>query len=662
MIEPTYAKAFVEGITPDPDLTVSQWADEYRMLSQKASAEPGRWRTDRTPFLREVMDELSPNSSTQRVVLMAGAQIGKTETGNNWLGYVIDMAPGPMMLVQPTVDMAKRLSKQRVGPMIDETPRLKAKVADARSRDSGNTQLIKEFPGGFMIITGANSAVGLRSTPVRFLFLDEVDGYPVDLDGEGDPVNLAERRTTTFARRKVFMCSTPTVKETSRIEREYLASDRRRYFVPCPHCGHEQWLKWQQIQWDGNDHTTAHYVCEQNGCVIEEHHKTEMLSKGRWIAQAKGDGKTAGFHINSLYSPLGWKSWADIVQEFLQAKNDPALLKTWVNTILGETWEDEIAARIGSGELSARAELYPRMVAPAGVLAITAGIDTQNNRLAVQIVGWGEGEESWVIDNQEIFGDPARQEVWDQVADVILTPIEHEIYEPMQIMAACIDSGGHHTHQVYNFARRMKRHHVMAIKGQSQRGKPVIARPTKVDLNKAGKVYKKGAEVWPVGTDTAKGALYSRLKLADPGPSYVHFHADLPVEYYDQLTAERLVTRYIKGFPVREWQKKPGVRNEALDTFVYAFAAMQSIYFRFNRSTLWAQLKRRLKLKSEVAPPAPEPVVAAPPPTTEPEIAAAPVEDAAAAVEDPPTNEEILLVRKKRRPKGGGNSSFVMGW
>lgn len=652
MIEPTYAKAFVEGLTPDPDLTVSQWADEYRMLSQKASAEPGRWRTDRTPYLREIMDELSPSSPMQRVVFMAGAQVGKTETGNNWLGFVIHMAPGPMMLVQPTVDMAKRLSKQRIAPMIEESPALANKVADARSRDSGNTQLIKEFPGGFMIITGANSAVGLRSTPVRFLFLDEVDGYPVDLDGEGDPVNLAERRTTTFARRKVFMCSTPTVKETSRIEREYEASDQRRFMVPCPHCGEEQWLKWAQIRWDNDDPRTAHYVCEANGCVIEEHHKTEIMAKGRWVAQAKGDGKTAGFHLNSLYSPLGWKSWAEIVAEFLLAKNDPSLLKTWINTILGETWEDEIAARIGSGELMDRTEQYARMVAPEGVLAITAGIDVQNNRLAAQIIGWGRGEEAWVLDNQEIFGDPAQPEVWKQAEDLILTPLKHELFGDVQIMATCIDSGGHHTHEVYNFARRLKRHHVMAIKGQSQRNKPVIGRPSKVDLNVRGKVLKRSAEVWPVGTDTAKSALYARLKLNTPGQNFVHF-PDLPVEYFEQLTAERLVTKYIKGFPVREWQKKPGQRNEALDTFVYAFAALQSIYFRFNRNTIWDQLDRKLTNVSDK--PSPKPRKAEEKPPIQEVVPERP------DVHEPP-KEEVPLRRARRARRGGGNSSFVMGW
>jgi phage terminase large subunit GpA-like protein len=596
-----YRESFFAGLTPDPDMTVSQWSDEFRMLSQKASAEPGRWRTDRTPYLREILDSLSPSDPTQRVVFMAGAQVGKTETGNNWIGFIVDMAPGPLMLVQPTVDMAKRLSKQRLAPMIEETPRLKDKIADARSRDSNNTMMAKEFPGGFMLITGANSAVGLRSMPVRYLFLDEIDGYPSDLDGEGDPVNLAERRTTTFARRKVYMCSTPTIKDQSRIEREYDNSDRRKFFVPCPDCGHFQELVWKNIKWTDNDPATVKYLCASCGVLIDEHHKTDMLLRGEWRPTALGDGKTRGYHLSSLYSPLGWKSWSEIVEEFLKAKSDPPLLKTFINTILAETWQDEIAAKVGAGELQERMENYQAGTAPAGVLSIVAGVDTQDNRFAVSIIGFGRDEESWVLRHDEIFGDPAKPEIWAQLANILRQPIEHEVFEPMNIMATCIDSGGHFTHEVYGFAREHRDLNVMAVKGQSQKNKSIMGRPTRVDLNLKRQILKNGAEVWPVGTDTAKATIYARLKLTEPGAGFVHFHDQLTEEYFRQLTAEKLQTRYVKGFPVREWVKKWGERNEALDTFVYALAAQQSLYFRFNRKTVWDQMENRHTLK-ETAP------------------------------------------------------------
>ncbi len=594
-----YREAFLDGLRPDPDHTVSSWADANRVLSQKASAEPGRWRTERTPYLREILDCLGSNSPVQRVVFMAGAQVGKSETGNNWLGYVIHHAPGPMLLVQPTVDTAKRFSKQRLAPMIEETPILHERIAANASRDGGNSMMTKEFQGGVLIITGANSAAGLRSMPVRYLFLDEVDAYPSDVDGEGDPVQLAEKRTTTFSRRKVYLCSTPTIKDVSRIEREFNTSDQRRYFVPCPHCGHKQWLRWAQIKWHDDDPQTAAYACEECGVLIEERHKSEMLAAGEWRPTAASDGRTAGFHLSSLYSPLGWKSWSEIVAEFLAAKSDAALLKTFVNTVLGETWEEDYSAKLGASDLQQRVEFYQAGVAPARVLAVTAGVDVQDNRLAVSLYGWGQGEESWAIDHMEIFGDPSQPKVWQQLDEVLLKPVAHELAEPLKIAAAAVDSGGHFTSEVYAYCRDRKQHGIVAVKGQSQRGKPPIGKASKVDFNWKGRTIKGAAEVYPVGSDTIKGTLYARMKLNEPGPGYLHFHGELPEGFFEQLTAEKQITRYVKGFPVREWIKKSGARNEALDCAVYAYAALQLMLTRYNRRTVWEQLERSLKITPE---------------------------------------------------------------
>ena len=312
-------RAWRDGLTPDPLLTVSEWSDRHRMLSSKASAEPGRWRTSRTPYLKAIMDCLSPTSPVERVVFMKAAQLGATEMGSNWIGYVIHHAPGPMMAVWPTVEMAKRNSKQRIDPLIEESSALAELIAPARSRDSGNTILAKEFRGGVLVMTGANSAVGLRSMPVRYLFLDEVDGYPLDVEGEGDAISLAEARTRTFARRKIFIVSTPTISGASAIEREYEASDQRRYFVPCPHCNHPQWLRFEQLRWDKGQPETAAYICESCDTAISEHHKTWMLERGEWRSMALG--KTAGFHLSSLYSPVGWRSWRDIAAAWEAAVN-----------------------------------------------------------------------------------------------------------------------------------------------------------------------------------------------------------------------------------------------------------------------------------------------------------------------------------------------------
>lgn len=603
----TYRQAFAAGLQPDPDHTVSTWADQHRMLSQKASAEPGRWRTERTPYLREIMDCMSPSNPVQRIAFMAGAQVGKSETGNNWLGFIIHHAPGPMLLVQPTVDTAKRFSKQRLAPMIEETPILKERISDNKSRDASNSMMAKEFQGGVLIITGANSATGLRSMPVRYLFLDEIDAYPLDVDGEGDPIGLAEKRTTTFARRKVYMCSTPTIKDVSRIEREFNNSDQRRYFVPCPHCQHKQWLQWKNIKWQDDDPETAQYACEDCGSLIDERHKTDMLAAGEWRPMAHGDGKTAGFHLSSLYSPLGWKSWPEIVSEFLHAKGDASLLKTFVNTVLGETWEDDYSAKLGADDLKSRVEFYVPGIAPACVLAVTASVDVQDNRLAVSLWGWGRDEEGWIIDHAEIYGDPAQPKLWQQLDELILKPVAHELAEPLKIIATAIDSGGHFTSEVYAYCRDRRAHNVFAIKGQSQRGKPPIGKPTKVDLNWKGRTIKSGAEVYPVGSDTIKSTVFARLKLNAPGPGFLHFHAELPSDYFEQLTAEKQITRYVKGFPVREWVKKSGARNEALDTLVYGYAALQWVYTRYSRRTVWSQLEEKLCIKSNDSKTKPEP-------------------------------------------------------
>jgi phage terminase large subunit GpA-like protein len=590
-----YRQSFLEGLRPDLDLTVSEWSDMYRMLSSKASAEPGPWRTDRTPYLKEIMDCMSANNTTQKVVFMAGAQLGKTEAINNVVGYMIAQAPGPALFVQPTIEMAKRLSKQRLESLINETPCLAERIGPARSRDSGNTMFSKEYPGGILLLTGANSATGLRSAPCRWVLLDEVDAFPSDVDGEGDPCALAERRASTFSRRKIILTSTPTVKDMSRIETEYLASDQRRFFVPCPHCEHKQWLQWKNLQWRDGDPKTTAYVCESCGAHIPEHFKSEMLRKGEWRATATSeDPRTVGFHLSSLYSPLGWKSWEEIVIEFLRSKNDAPLLKTFVNTILGETWEEEVGAKLGADGLAERAEFYPASEIPRGASIVTAGVDVQDNRVAVGIYAWGGGEECWLISHGEVYGDPAGSKLWEQVDDLVLRDYPVEGGGTTRVAAIGIDSGGHYTSEVYTYARSRRGDGVFALKGQSVRNKPPIGKPSKVDISYKGKVLKNSAEVFPVGTDTIKATLFGRLKHNEPGPGYIHFHAEAGHDYFKQLTAERQVVRYVKGFAIREWKKKAGDRNEALDCFVYSFAALNFLYMRYNRATIFEQFSRKL--------------------------------------------------------------------
>jgi phage terminase large subunit GpA-like protein len=594
------AEAFGESLAPEPMLTVSAWADEHRQLSSTASSEPGRWRTARTPYLREIMDCLSPSHAAERVVFMKGAQVGGTECGNNWIGYVIHRAPGPMLMVQPTVEVAKRVSKQRLAPMIDSTPVLRERVAESRSRDSGNTVQVKEFEGGVLIITGANSGAGLRSMPIRFLFMDEVDEYPGDVDGQGDPVALAEKRTETFARRKVLLTSTPTIKGLSRIEREFLDSDQRRYFLPCPECGHVDYLAWRdpahhRIEWEEREPETAHMVCVACGARVEERNKTAMLERGEWRPTAAGDGRTVGFHLSALYSPLGWKSWAQCAAEFLRAKEDPFRLKTWVNTVLGETWEER-GDSVAAGSLAARLEHYPAEV-PTGVGVLVAAVDVQGDRLEAVVKGYGADEESWLIAFTQLHGDPAREPVWHELDRFLSQEFEHESGQKLRIQRTVIDSGGAHTEHVYRYckARNAAGRGVYPVKGGTIAGRPLLERPSQHNRYRV--------PLFVLCVDTGKEIVFSRLLISSPGAGYLHLPDWVDAEYLAQLTAEKAIRKYVKGRgAVREWVKLRE-RNEALDLEVYSLAALYILGPPFVRSL--GERAAALARPPEEVPPAP---------------------------------------------------------
>jgi phage terminase large subunit GpA-like protein len=574
--EEIYFAAAEAGARPDPLLTISEWADQYRTLSQRASAEPGPWRTERTPYLAEIMDCLSPSSPIERVVFIKGAQLGGTECGNNWIGYVVHQAPGPMMAVQPTVEMAKRNSKQRIDPLIDESEVLRGLVNSPRSRDSGNTVLAKEFPGGILVMTGANSAAGLRSMAARYLFLDEIDGYPGDVDGEGDPVNLALARTRAFARRKIFMVSTPKITGLSRIEGAYAESDQRHYWVPCPHCGEFQVLKFSQVVWSKGQPEKAVYACEHCGVIIENHQKHGMLARGEWRPDGRGDCRTAGFHLSSLYSPVGWFSWGDAAKQFEQAQKNPVLLQVFVNTVLGETWALQGDAPDWQ-RLHDRREDYQIGTVPNGGLFLTAGADVQKDRIEVEVVAWGRGKQSWSVDYQVLEGRTADGAVWLKLTTLLDKHYLTEARAHFQIAKCAIDSG-YATPEVYAWARTQGEQRVIVIKGDARAVAPVSA-PSPIEVGPQGKRIRYGVRVWPVNGGMIKEELYRWLQLDRPidengspyPPGYCHF-PKYGAEYFKQLTAEQLVTRVVKGYRRAEWQKTRE-RNEALDCRVYARAA-----------------------------------------------------------------------------------------
>ena len=591
--------AMAEGFKPDPLLTVTQWADENRYLSSVASSEPGRWHTERTPYLQEIMDCLSPSHPCQKVVFMKGAQVGGTECGNNWMGFVICNAPGPMLIVNPTTETAKRTSKMRIDPAIENCPALRERIKSPRSRDSGNTTLIKEFPGGILILTGANSPIGLRSLPVRYLFLDEVDGFPDEAGTEGDPVDLAVQRTATFNNRKIFMVSTPTIKDASRIEQAFLEGDQRYFHVPCPHCGHYQVLRWRNVIFDPKNLTEAVYKCEKCEAIWHDYQKEQILKKGKWIAtNPDGNPGVVSFHLSSLYSPHGWTSWTSIAREFLNSKDDPSRLQVWTNTKLAETWEDMAGQAIDPTSLMVRREKWgPEL--PKQVVILTCGVDVQDNRLELEIVGWGRGEESWSIDYHILYGDPSTPELWAQLDEVLSRKYPHSKDVPdLPIAATCIDSGGHYTDYVINYCHARRLHGVFAIKGIGGVGKPIWPAT-------ASKSYTTKKPVYLIGVNDAKDILMRRLHLEDSsGAGVWHFPMDRENEWFEQITNEVAVKKLSKGRLIREWTpRKNGVRTEGLDCRVYAYAALRGLVrnFRLNLD-LGADKLAEVKMKQQRKP------------------------------------------------------------
>lgn len=554
-------------LKPPPRLTVSEWADNFRKLSAESSAEPGSWQTSRAEYQRGIMDAIS-DPSIETVVLMMGAQMGKSECLNNVVGYHIAQDPSPILVVQPTLDMAQTWSKDRLAPMLRDTPALQGLVKDPRSRDSGNTTLHKSFPGGHVTGCGANSPASLASRPIRIVLCDEVDRFPVSAGTEGDPVTLARKRSATFWNRKIILVSTPTNKGASRIEQAYEESDKRLYYVPCHDCGHEQTLKWSQVKFDADRPETAGYACESCGAIWDDASRARAVRRGEWRSTEKF-AKTAGFCVSGLYSP--WIPLEDAVRDFLAARKQPSTLRVWVNTYLAETWEED-GEGVDDYSLSERAEDWGDIV-PADGLILTAGVDVQDDRLEAEIVAWGKEEESWSIAYKTIHGDPSGPIVWRELDEFLYGVYEHEFGEEMVVRATCVDSGGHHTQAVYKYVSTREAKRVFAIKGVGGEGRPMVGKPSK---NNIGKI-----KLFPVGVDTIKAELFSRFKITEPGPGYCHFPEGRDAEYYKQLTAEKIKIKYHKGFARREFVKIR-TRNEALDVRVYAKAALALLNVNLN--------------------------------------------------------------------------------
>lgn len=586
---------------PPKRLSLSEWADTYAVLSAESSAEMGRWKT--LPYQKGIMDAFT-DPTVERITCMKSARVGWTKCLNHAIGYFAHQDPCPIMLVQPTVEDAEGYSKEEIAPMIRDTPVLRNLFSEVKAKDGSNTILSKQFPGGTLGLVGANSARGFRRVSRRVVLFDETDGYPAST-AEGDQIKLGIRRSEYFWNRKIADGSTPTIKDFSRIEREFLKTDQRRFFVPCPECNHFQFLKWEQMKWNDDDPTTTRYECEACQAQIPHGKKRWMVERGEWRPTAETRNKKhIGFHIWAAYSYSPNASWENLVEEFIECRENPEALKTFVNTVLGLPYEDDYASKVSADGLLSRKEPYLDEL-DDGVLLLTAGVDVQGGggatgeRLAVSVWGWGIGEEAWLVHHAEIHGDPTGQEVWDQLSKLLAATWRRVDGVEIGIEQVCVDSGGHATAEVYRYARENMRK-VAAIKGSSRPAQVPVGKGSTVDFNYKGKSIKKGALVYLLGTDTIKTTIFGRLKgIANAGPGFIHFGSAADMEYFEQLTAEKqILKRGANGFPVRAWVKMPNARNEALDCAVYAYAALQLLYRRYSQKTIWEQFRAAIDARA----------------------------------------------------------------
>lgn len=585
-----FIRSLSEAIKPDDRIPIARWAESYRVLPPD-TPEPGPWRNSRTPYLVGIMDALSPDSPYREVYLKKGHQLGGSALGENFIGHAITSAAGNILAVFATVEDGEKWNLSRFEPMRQSTPELRRRIRDKEVKGSDNTQRRKKFPGGFMQIVGANRPGGLKSSTMRYVLLEEMDEYLGDIGKQGAPETLAKNRTSNFGRKaRIFGNSTPTIVGSSPIDRNYLRGDQQKYMVACPCCGARQFFKWSQMKWPDDEPEKARYGCEQ--CAVlstEAEWKTLGYEGAYWQPTAKGEPGVASFHLPSLYAPLGWRPWVELAADFIAAKPDPIALKAFINNMLAECWED-LSGQIKGAEIAKRREGWNLRTIPQGCLALVMSVDVQGNRLEYKILGFGRNKKHWVIDYNIIDGDPAKEDVWTRLTALRERPLVNSFGVPMRVQTCAIDSGGHHTHEVYHYARLYRHAGVFAVKGASSAGKPVIGRPVPMDVNHKGRVIKGGVQLWHVGTDTAKSMLFNYIASDEesiPENRFIRFPAGLTDDYFEQLTAE------VFDAAKSQYRKLPGRRNEVIDLFVYAFAAAYHPLLRLDvmRDSDWAQLE-----------------------------------------------------------------------
>lgn len=615
--EASARRAAARGLRVKRPLGIAECATKYRRLAQTEASEHGKWDNDRTPYLIAIMGALEETHPAEEVILLKPAQIGGTVCGQNWLAWTLLESPATCIVVMPTEKMGLRWVRSKFRPMVRATPALRRIVSFGQRRRNSNSgdddSTMQQIRCGNSVIFVASANIGsdLRMDAFRRLLFDELDDFPAELAREGDPVELAMERFKTYnGRRKCFKTSTPT-DDSSRIAKEYADSSQGEYYVPCPHCGTMQTLEWERLQYTPDDPKDAAYVCEQ-GCVIEETHKPDMLRRGEWRHRhPELVASRIGFALNCLYTPLGLGDrWQDNARKYERAKKDPAKLRAFENTRLGKIHRGQ-NIRLEAADLKRRTFARLLRTVPRGTLALTAGVDVQHDRIEVQIIGWARDERITTIDFEILPGSPTGTEVWQALDAFLLRPIANEFVVPMPIECVLIDAGNWQ-HEVTNFTRALRHRRIFASKGSSVTTRVPIGRPSMVDVKYRGKVDQRGAELYLVGAHALKNSLFARLradgelveerdkkKLAyGPEDLMVRFSNELTDEYFEQLTAEKFDATKGRYVAIRE-------RNEALDTMLLAMAAgmHHSVAVHKFRELDWQRREERFETaKPQAAP------------------------------------------------------------
>lgn len=651
--------ALSRAVRPEPALPVSEWAERFRRVPAETSQFPGKWSNATAPYLTEIMDVCGPHHPAERVVIRKSAQVGYSEALTNVIGAFIDTSPGPMMAVHPTIDAAKNWTAEKLDATIQATRRLRDKVLEQVSRDgAGSTTKRKRFPGGFLIITGANSTRELRQRSVRALFKDDWSDWPLEIEDQGDPDVMAEARTLGFQSSgnvKIVEGSTPTNASTCRVTASYASSDRRIYLVPCPHCGHEQELRFfgdengaGGLRWDDEDPLTAAYACEGCGALIAEHAKRKMVAAGRWHATAPGPGRYPGFALNSLYSPF--TTWSRIVDRYLRARGNTSKLKTFWNLDLGLAWEERGDAPLAK-DVQERTEDYPLGVLPPGALVLTIGVDVQKAGLYYEALAWGPRRETWSIGADFLEGETGDRDsaAWKALDALLATRWKIAGGAEIVVDMLAIDAN-FNTDAVCDWVRG--RAHTMAVRGVDGWDKPVFGRASKTDVNWRGDRKKRSAKIHPVYVWNLKQQFYADLgKAPEPGatelpPGFCHFPTAYPAEFFTQLTADYMREVERRGRRVLAWTNTGA--NHFHDCRIYAMAAFARVAQRYglqhaNPVAAWQRLEEARR------PPAPA-------------EASDPAEASPAPVEAPPTAARVVPRVPHGRPFLPGRGGFVAGW